>query len=131
MSEEIKYKLTDVVGPPEKGPDEPALRKARKLTRTEQRAIDAKGRLSSPWASGVAVLLALVWTIPTFGLFLTSFRPEPDIRKTGWWTFFSNPSLTLDNYEETLFGSSTGLATFFLWRKDSTAWFTAHKAPRV
>ncbi|RMB60019.1 carbohydrate ABC transporter permease [Tessaracoccus antarcticus] len=115
MSEEIKYAIVDTVEPTNaKFSDDPMFRKERKLTRAEKRAIDAKGRLSSPWASGIAILLALIWTIPTFGLFLTSFRPEPDIRKTGWWTWFTNPNVTLNNYEETLFGSSTGLSTFFL-----------------
>ena len=115
MTEEVKYTLTDIEGAEDpKMPGDIALRKERKLTRAEQRSIDAKGRLSSPLASAVAIVLALVWTIPTFGLLLTSFRPEPDIRKTGWWTWFTNPNVTLKNYEETLFGSSTDLSTYFL-----------------
>ena len=39
---------------------------------------EAKTKLSSPWASGLAVLLAILWTIPTFGLFVTSFRPPAE-----------------------------------------------------
>ncbi len=115
MSEEVKYKLTDE--PDSKDPTLPAdnsLKKERKLTRAEKRAIDAKGRLSSPLASGIAIVLALIWTLPTFGLFLTSFRPANDIRQSGWWTWFTNPSVTADNYVETMFGSSTDLSTFFL-----------------
>ena len=30
--------------------------------------------------------LAVLWTIPTFGLFITSFRPRAEISTTGWWT---------------------------------------------
>ncbi|GAB3821364.1 carbohydrate ABC transporter permease [Tessaracoccus terricola] len=86
----------------------------RKLTRAEKRAIEAKNKLSSPWASALALVLALLWTIPSLGLFITSFRPEDSIRRTGWWTWFTNPELTLDNYETTMFGSSTDLSTFFL-----------------
>ncbi len=114
MSQQIKAELTDVPGA--KLSPEIQSMKPRKLTRAEQRAIDAKNRLSSPWASGVAIVLALLWTVPTFGLFLTSFRPANDIRRTGWWTWFGFPpgELTLANYEETLFGSSTDLSTFFL-----------------
>lgn len=115
MSEEVKYTLTD--NPDMKDPTLPAdprLTKERKLTRAEKRAVDAKGRLSSPWASGIAIILALIWTIPTFGLFLTSFRPANDIRQSGWWTWFTAPSVTFDNYVETMFGSSTNLSTFFL-----------------
>ncbi|WP_129670706.1 carbohydrate ABC transporter permease [Candidatus Chloroploca sp. Khr17] len=31
-------------------------------------------------------LICLLWTIPTVGLFISSFRPRDDIRTTGWWT---------------------------------------------
>ena len=71
----------------------------RKLTKAEQRAVDAKTRLSSPWASGIAIIIAILWTVPTFGLFVTSFRQPSDIRRTGWWTAASNPDFTLSNYE--------------------------------
>ena len=37
---------------------------------------EAKGRLSSPWASFAAVVIATLWTIPTAGLLITSFRPS-------------------------------------------------------
>ena len=73
----------------------------------------AKRRLTSPWASLAAFVLAVLWTIPTFGLLLTSFRPQIAIQTSGWWTWFSNPELTLDNYEETLFGGAS-LATYFV-----------------
>ena len=41
--------------------------------------------------AGVAIVIAVLWTIPTFGLLVTSFRPEDDIKTTGWWTFFTQP----------------------------------------
>jgi len=73
-------------------------------------------RLTSRTASVVAVIIALLWTAPTFGLMLSSFRPENDIKTSGWWSFFTNPSLTLDNYQEVLFGtsSSSGQMASFL-----------------
>ncbi|GIF70847.1 carbohydrate ABC transporter permease [Asanoa siamensis] len=74
-------------------------------------------RLNSRTATAVSIIIALIWTVPTFGLFLSSFRPEDDIKQTGWWTFFTNPQLTLDNYNQVLFGrsSSSGqLANFFV-----------------
>jgi alpha-glucoside transport system permease protein len=49
------------------------------------------------------VLIALLWTIPTFGLFISSIRSPEDINNTGWWTFFANPSFTLENYTTVLF----------------------------
>ena len=73
--------------------------------------------LSGRLASLVAVLIALLWTAPTFGLFLSSFRPADQIKTTGWWTFFGSPALTLDNYREVLFGTSSSsgqLASFLI-----------------
>lgn len=90
------------------------VRVPRKLSRAEKRAIAVKGKLSSPWASGIAIVIAILWTIPTFGLFVTSFREKSDIRATGWWTAWRDPSFTLENYHEALFGSSTSLGTFFV-----------------
>lgn len=74
---------------------------------------DAKKRLSRPWASLVAVVLAVMWTLPTFGLLVSSFRPQRQVRTTGWWTFFSDPQFTLDNYR-TVLGGSIGLKDYFV-----------------
>jgi alpha-glucoside transport system permease protein len=78
-------------------------------------AARARKRLTSPWASLAAVILAVLWTLPTFGLLVSSFRPQRDIRTSGWWTFFSDPELTLDNYRDVLgTKSSGGLGDFFV-----------------
>jgi len=77
-------------------------------------AAAAKKRLSSPWASFAAIVIAVLWTIPTFGLLLSSFRPESDVKQTGWWTIFSKPTFTLENYEEVLFGGSANLSSYFV-----------------
>jgi alpha-glucoside transport system permease protein len=76
----------------------------------------AKDIFASPIASAVAIIIAILWTIPTFGLLVSSIRPEKDINNSGWWTFFTNPSFTLENYAQVLFqGSTTNppLAQFF------------------
>jgi len=87
----------------------------RKLSRLERRAIATKGKLSSPWASGIAIIIAILWTIPSLGLLITSFRPQEDIRRSGWWTVFTgNAEFTMDNYNEALYGNSNDLATFFV-----------------
>src|SRR5687768_4792886 len=65
-----------------------------------------KKRLTSRRASLIALLIAVLWTIPTFGLFISSFRPAELILTTGWWTIFQNPGFTLDNYQDVLFSSS-------------------------
>jgi len=64
--------------------------------------------------SAVAIVIAVLWTLPTFGLFVSSLRPEADIRSTGWWHVFTDPSFTLANYERVLGGAtSTNLAVYF------------------
>ncbi len=76
-----------------------------------------KQRLTSRTATIVAIIIAVIWTIPTFGLFVSSFRPAADIRTTGWWTVFTNPSFSLENYEEVLFqtgASSANLGSYFV-----------------
>ncbi|MDO3702160.1 carbohydrate ABC transporter permease [Micromonospora sp. C28SCA-DRY-2] len=81
------------------------------------RVARVRKRLNSRTATLVSIVIALVWTIPTFGLFISSFRPEDQIKTTGWWTFFTNPQFTLENYQEVLFGrsSSSGqLASYFI-----------------
>lgn len=92
--------------------DEITAPAARKLTRKEQRQVDAKTRLSSPAASLIAILIAVLWTVPTAGLLITSFRPAADVRRTGWWTVFLDPSFTLKNYADVL-GTSNVANSFF------------------
>ncbi|RJK92951.1 carbohydrate ABC transporter permease [Vallicoccus soli] len=78
---------------------------ARTISTTASRG---KKRLTSPWASLAAVVIAVLWTLPTLGLLVTSFREETDIRRTGWWTALSDPTFTLDNYREALGRESGG-----------------------
>jgi alpha-glucoside transport system permease protein len=53
---------------------------------------------------GVLVIIAALWTLPTFGLLVTSIRNGDDATATGWWTVFTrgNFNLTLGNYLEVL-----------------------------
>ena len=75
----------------------------------------AHRKLTSPWASLAAVIIAVLWTLPTFGLLVSSFRPERAIKTTGWWTFFSDPVVTMDNYKAVLdTENGAGLGAFFV-----------------
>ncbi|GAA1247519.1 alpha-glucoside transport system permease protein [Microbacterium phyllosphaerae] len=77
--------------------------------RFEASAGRARKRLSRPWATVASIVIAVLWTIPTLGLFISSFRERDAIETTGWWTFFTNPQLTLDNYAAVLQSGTTQL----------------------
>jgi alpha-glucoside transport system permease protein len=48
----------------------------------------AQKRLSK-WIVNLALLfLVILWTIPTMGIFVSSFRQRQDIATTGWWLIF-------------------------------------------
>ena len=74
----------------------------------------AREGLSSKTASGVSLVIALLWTLPTFGLLVSSFRPESQAKGNGWWNVFTNPDFTLDNYREVLGGEGSASLTTFL-----------------
>lgn len=68
-----------------------------------------KHRLTNRWATLAALVIAVFWTLPTLGLFISSIRPAADINRTGWWTWFANPTVTLDNYTEVLAAGNSQL----------------------
>lgn len=65
--------------------------------------------LSSILVNGSLLILVIIWTLPTFGLLVSSFRPADDVRTTGWWTAFTSDEpiaerFTLNNYQQVLSG---------------------------
>lgn len=53
----------------------------------------------------VLLLLVILWTLPTFGILVTSFRVKDNIFRTGWWQSLSDETgYTLDNYRQVLAG---------------------------
>lgn len=92
-------------------------RTARQVARdTRKNEAIAHKKLTSKGATIAAAIIAIFWTIPTFGLFVTSFRPGSDTQTSGWWTAFTDPAFTLDNYLQALNsgGTSTTLASAFV-----------------
>jgi alpha-glucoside transport system permease protein len=57
--------------------------------------------LTNPVASTAAILIGLIWTIPTAGLLVQSFRNKHAQDSSGWWTF---SGLTWDNYHRVTHG---------------------------
>lgn len=59
----------------------------------------------------VLALVALLWTIPTLGLLITSLRPADDVAASGWWTVLQHGArFTLENYAQVL-GTGGGNAS--------------------
>jgi alpha-glucoside transport system permease protein len=85
------------------------------LQKLEVAAESSRKSLTNRWASLAALVIAALWTVPTAGLLISSFRPEADIKTTGWWRIFTDPSFTLDNYRAVLSGDSQyDLSTYLI-----------------
>lgn len=55
--------------------------------------------------------ICLVWTVPTAGILITSFRTSGATSSTGWWQAFKTPKdFTLDNYDQVLGGQKYTVA---------------------
>ena len=56
-------------------------------------------------------VFSVLWLIPAFGLFVTSFRDTTSAQSTGWWVALVNPGKagwTAQNYADALSGSTAG-----------------------
>jgi alpha-glucoside transport system permease protein len=74
---------------------------------------------SSKIATVVVWVTTIIWTIPTLGLLVTSFKSDKDILGEAWWTTLFNPKFTLDNYKGVFLGDesaslSTGVLPYFI-----------------
>jgi len=61
-----------------------------------------KKRLTSRGATIASLIIAVLWTIPTFGLLITSLRPQGEITRSGWWEVFVKWDFTIENYQTVL-----------------------------
>ncbi len=80
-----------------------------------------KDAFASPFASAIAIVIAVLWSIPTFGLLVSSFRPAEQINTTGWWTALTNPEFTLDNYTSVLIEGTTSVPPLWYYFFNSFA----------
>ena len=69
--------------------------------------------VNSGVVAAIVVLISLIWSVPTFGLFVSSFRLPADINTTGWWMGLVPPwHFTIENYTQVL--QAQGLGQAFL-----------------
>jgi len=61
-------------------------------------------------------VIAVLWSIPTAGVLVTSFRPERLVDTSGWWTVLANPfraaEWTIENYRLAI--EAEGLGNAFM-----------------
>ena len=74
-----------------------------------------KARYVRGWSGSLLSILVvgigLLWSIPTFGLFIASFRPPSLITTTGWWQGLIPPwSFTIQNYANVIQANGMGQA---------------------
>jgi alpha-glucoside transport system permease protein len=78
----------------------PAPGQATVVPRPQESPAARIGRAAArlPLQIGLAAI-AILWLVPTFGLFVTSLMPPTEITQEGWWKVFSQPSITtFENY---------------------------------
>ena len=72
--------------------------------------------LSSAPLHTVVLGIALIWSLPSVGLLISSFRPRNDVMSSGWWTVFQHPfdftQFQLNNYIHVL--TTEGMGRAFL-----------------
>lgn len=67
------------------------------MTNTEQIKTSRTGRIA---VAVILVIIVMAWTIPTLGIFVTSFRDPSDIYATGWWSVLPHKALSkTDEFE--------------------------------
>lgn len=87
---------------------------SQRSTGRKRTKIRALGQGSAgPVVTAIVVVIALLWSVPTFGLFVASFRPANLITTTGWWTGLIPPwTFTIQNYMNVI--QANGLGQAFL-----------------
>ena len=84
------------------------------LLRTESVEADFPSDRDSTAGRTVALWSIVgVWSLPTIGLLLSSFRAERAVKTEGWWTIFTNPQLTIENYQIVLESGGSSAPNMF------------------
>ena len=76
--------------------------------------VGAKASQASWVVKAVVWIIVFLWTLPTIGLLVTSFRPTT-AQFNGWWNVITNPTqLTIQNYQDALTTGSNPMGGAFL-----------------
>jgi alpha-glucoside transport system permease protein len=71
---------------------------------------------SNVWVRITVFVIAFIWTVPTVGILISSFRDPDAIRGSGWWSVILHPfefsQWTLENYSSVL--TSNGMLDAFV-----------------
>ena len=69
-------------------------------------SLQRKKVASSAIVHTLLILLCIIWSLPTLGVLVTSFRPSDEVTRTGWWKILTEEGggATLDNYRQVLAG---------------------------
>src|SRR5579875_2303702 len=75
----------------------------------------ARGGYLRGWSGTVltiiVILIGILWSIPTFGLFVASFLPPQLITTIGWWQGLTMPwTFTIQNYQNVIQANGMGQA---------------------
>ena len=62
---------------------------------------------SSKIATTVDWIITIIWTVPTVGLLVTSFKTDEKILNEAWWDSLLNPDFTFANYKGVFLGDGT------------------------
>lgn len=82
-------------------------RRSGKVYRAGERKKTVGGRIVALFNNSIVniilVIVAVMWLVPTVGLFVASFRSSQANSATGWWTVFQDVhQLTVENYSSLL-----------------------------
>jgi alpha-glucoside transport system permease protein len=74
---------------------------------------------SSKIATTIVWVITIIWTVPTVGLLVTSFKTDEKILNEAWWSSLLNPDFTFANYKGVFLGDgteslSTGVLPYFI-----------------
>jgi alpha-glucoside transport system permease protein len=62
---------------------------------------------SSKIATSVVWFVTFIWTVPTLGLLVTSFKTDEKILNEAWWNSLLHPDFTFANYKGVFLGDGT------------------------